>query len=96
MNRFSKKTVVFLTMLANAYRNEEEYETPIEKLSLSPNDDITEDITAMLTAMLMFYNNMCSANGEDMDLIGFTHLLNRLAIQFCYDRESQDDENEDQ
>lgn len=42
--------------------------------------DATEDFTAMLVAMHFIYETM--TGDEDEDLIGFTHMLNRLAVQF--------------
>lgn len=47
---------------------------PIDKLE----DVVTEDITAMLAAMCVFVNK---TTGSDDELIDFTYLLNRLAIQ---------------
>ncbi len=42
------------------------------------NENLTEDFTAMVFALNMFYNNI---TGDTMDIIEFTHLLNTLAVQ---------------
>lgn len=97
MDSFEKKTLTFYTMLCNAFRDEEDYETAIEKLSLNIGDDVLENLTAMLVAMKILCDRICPKLSESGDLIDFTHILNRLAIQHCYseqipDEDAQEDE----
>lgn len=97
MDGFEKKTLTFYTMLCNAFRDEEDYETAIEKLSLNIGDDVLENLTAMLVAMKILCDRICPKLSENGDLIDFTHLLNRLAIQHCFseqipDEDAQEDE----
>lgn len=51
-----------------------------ENVDMNSVTDATEDFTAMLVAMHLIYQTM--TGDEDGDLIGFTHMLNRLAVQF--------------
>lgn len=97
MNGFEKKTLTFYTMLCNAFRDEEDYEPAVEKLSLKIGDDVLENLTAMLAAMKILCDRICPKLSENGDLIDFTHLLNRLAIQHCFseqipDEDAQEDE----
>lgn len=97
MDGFEKKTLTFYTMLCNAFRDEEDYETAVEKLSLKNGDDAIETLTAMLVAMKILCDRICLKLSENGDLIDFTHLLNRLAIQYCFsaqipDEDAQEDE----
>lgn len=73
-----QKILVFLSNLCNSYKDEEDKDPA--SIDFKP-DEITEDFTAMLMAMYMQYKRMTDS---DDDLIGFTHLLNRLAMQYVY------------
>ncbi len=42
------------------------------------DENLTEDFTAMVFALNMFFNKV---TGNTMDIIDFTHLMNKLAIQ---------------
>lgn len=92
MDVFEKKTLTFYTMLLNAFRYEEDYETAVEKLSLKNGDDAIETLTAMLAAMKVLCDRICPKLSENGDLIDFTHLLNRLAIQHCFSDEIRDED----
>lgn len=85
MNDFEKKVLTFYTMLANAYREPEDMEEAVEKLTLCDGYDLNDDIAAMLSAIFIFVDKLLPNITKDMDLIGFTHFLNRIAIQHCYD-----------
>ncbi len=76
MNDFERKTLAFMVSLSNVYRDEDNQEH-VQELELT-SDGLTEDFTAMLMAMKLQYERMTE---DETDLIGFTHLLNRLAIQ---------------
>ena len=85
MNDFEKKVLTFYTMLANAYRDPEDMEEAVEKLTLCAGCHFDDDIAAMLSAMMILVDRLCPNTTKDMDLIGFTHFLNRIAIQHCFD-----------
>jgi hypothetical protein len=76
MNKFENKVLCFATSLNNTYKEDEDRED-LPKLELT-EEGLTEDFTAMLQAMRVNYIRITD---DDVDLIGFTHLLNRLAIQ---------------
>lgn len=85
MKPFERKAFTFYTMILNAYCDEEDM-TPAEpKLKLQTGGDLTEDISAMLMAMMLFCEQCSPETVEDMDIIGFTHLLNRVAIQHVFE-----------
>ena len=73
---FNDKILVFLTMITNAYRSEGQQELT-QQMKLD-DENLTEDFTAMVFALNMFFNNV---TGNTMDIIDFTHLMNKLAIQ---------------
>ena len=85
MNKLTEKTFRFLAALCDVYKDAENRELHMmPKTELE--DDITEDITAMLSAMCVLVNKM---TGENEDLIGFTYTLNKLAIQCVYESEEE-------
>ena len=69
------KVLTFYTAIANAYRSEENRE-PIEKIELS--EDVTEDFTSIVYALNVFFDKL---TGQDIDIIDFTHVLNKLVVQ---------------
>jgi len=79
--QFEQKAYVFYTMLNNAYRDEEDMLPALPKLSLELGGDLTEDLTAMMMAMLLFCKHHAPDAVKNIDTIGFSHFLNRLAIQ---------------
>ena len=82
---FERKAYTFYTMLLNAYRDEDDVEPPMPKLDMQPGADIVDDLAAMTSAMLLFCSQVTPETVENMDLIGFTHLLNRVAIQHVFE-----------
>lgn len=96
MTGFEKKVLTFYTILCNAYRDEEDYEPAVEKQTLKNGGDMNETLTAMLTAVKLLCDRAYPQVSEDGDLIDFTYLLNRLAIQHCFSDEIQDDAQEDE
>lgn len=80
-SKFQHKALVFTVALQNAYKDEDNRED-VGKLELT-EEEATEDFTAMLVAMSIFYEGV---SGDDCDLIGFTHILNRLAIQHAMNK----------
>lgn len=78
MKNLENKSYAMYVNLCNTYRGEEEKEE-IGKEEFSK--DFAEDMTAALLALFTMYSRV---TGDDIqDLVGFTHILNRLAIQYC-------------
>ena len=92
---FDKRVKKFATALWDLYVDEEEREgaeTP--KIELR-EENLTDDFTAMIMAVHLLY---ISITGDDeVDLIGFTHMVNRLVFQWYMknqERESEDNSRE--
>lgn len=87
MSNIDRKVLCFLTALADVYRDEENRElTVFPKMELT--DDITEDFTALLVAMKVLFDKLAGDDGRD--LIDFTHVLNKLAVQHIMDGGAED------
>ncbi len=84
LNPFERKVYAFYTMLLNAYRDEEDVEPAMPKLSMKPGGDLTEDLTAMMFAIRLFCEQFCPETVKDMDMIDFSYMFNRLAIQHTF------------
>ncbi|MFQ8703905.1 MAG: hypothetical protein ACLR9I_09020 [Eisenbergiella sp.] len=80
ISKRDQKTLVFYTNLCNAYKDEEERE---ETGKLEMEGSLTEDMTALLMAAYVLFRRL---TGSEEDLIGFTHILNRLAVQYCAEK----------
>lgn len=78
--KFNDKILNFFTAITNAYKSEENQEF-IQQMKLD-NENITEDFTAMIFAFNMFFNKI---TGQDVDVIDFTHLMNKLVFQHLMD-----------
>ena len=78
--KFNDKILTFLTLIKNAYRSEENQEYT-QQMTLD-NENLTEDFTAMVFALNVFFNKV---TGRDIDVIDFTHLMNKLAFQHLID-----------
>lgn len=77
MTPIEEKGLRFITALADVYRDEEKRELDaFSKLKMT--DDFTDDVTAMLVAMHVVVERLTDYGG---DLIDFTHMLNKLAVQ---------------
>ena len=79
---FNNKILTFLTLIANAYRSEENQEFT-EQITLN-DENLTEDFTAMIFALNMFFNEV---TGQKVDVIDFTHLMNKLAVQHLMEKD---------
>ncbi len=78
MKKIEEKALQFYAALSDVYRDEENRELEaFEKMQFS--EDVTEDFTAMLLAMKCVFDRVV---GDDSDLIDFTHILNKLAVQY--------------
>lgn len=88
-DRHDNKILIFATQIMNAYRDEEEreYTQPLELTS----EELTDDFIAMLQAMNVNYVRI---TGDNLDLIGFTHLLNRLAFQHLLENNAKANDDE--
>ena len=73
---FDEKVINFIAAFINAYRDEENRE-PVQKMQLN-DDNLTEDFTAMVYALNMFFDEV---TGQQVDIIDFTHVLNKLVVQ---------------
>ena len=80
-----EKAVRFLTALMDVYRDEDSRELEAFP-SLEFADDITDDITAMLLAMKVIVERI---TGYDGDIIDFTHMLNKLAVQYVMENNGE-------
>lgn len=79
MVKIEEKAMAFATALTDVYRDEENRELEaVGKMNFS--EDVTEDFTAMLIAMRVIFMKFTGDTGSD--IIDFTHILNKLAIQY--------------
>lgn len=87
MTNIEKKALQFAVALSDVYQDEDNRE--LEAFSkLEMIDDATEDITAMLLAMHLVCERL---TGYDGDLIDFTHVLNKLAVQHIMEGRANDE-----
>lgn len=77
-NQFEQKILHFAVALNDVYRNDEEKESLAMPALELKEESLTEDFTAMIYAMWTMY---IKVTGDDIDIIGFTHIVNRLALQ---------------
>lgn len=77
-------------LIANVYTNmnnvfkEDDDITPVMPVNV---EDVNEEFfTAELMAMMIQFQNL---TGQDVDIIDFTHILNKLAIQYLLDNEAE-------
>lgn len=84
MNKIEEKAITFISAITDVYRDEENRELEaFSKMDLS--EDVTEDFTAMLVAMKVFFEEI--TGDHDSDIIDFTHILNKLAVQHVMEGE---------
>lgn len=87
MNKINEKALCFLAALMDVYRDEEHRELDAFT-GIEFSDDVTEDFTAMLLAMKVIFDRVVDS---DSDLIDFTHILNKLAVQHIMDGERKNE-----
>lgn len=87
--QFENKVLCFMAAIGNTYKDDEE-RADFTKLELT-EEGLTEDFTAMLMAQFILYQEI---TGDETDFIGFTHILNRLALQHAMKEEKEKEENE--
>ena len=91
MTGVENKALQFMAALADVYRDEDDRELyAFSKMEMS--EDITEDFTAMLVAMSILFDRV---SGFDGDLIDFTHILNKLAVQYALEKQEGSEDEED-
>lgn len=77
-----EKAKVYYQHMVNAYREPDDRVDPGIVLELKKGMDMTEELAAMMMAMMSITDRVEVGLGESYsDLVGFTHLLNRVAIQ---------------
>lgn len=76
-DQFTNKVLHFATALTDVYKVEEEKEINLLVPLELKEDELTEDFTAMIYAMWTFYKQITE---EDLDILGFTHIINRLVV----------------
>ena len=77
-----EKAQVYYQHMVNAYREPDDRVDPGIVLELKKGMDMTEELAAMMMAMMSITDRVEGGLGESYsDLVGFTHLLNRVAIQ---------------
>lgn len=77
-----EKAKVYLYNITNAYRQPEDRVDPGVVIELKNGMDWTEELAAMMMAMMSMTDQMQFRLEEYYsDLVGFTHMLNRIAIQ---------------
>ena len=77
-----EKAKVYYQHMVNAYREPDDRVDPGIVLELKNGMDMTEELAAMMMAMMSITDRVEGGLGESYsDLVGFTHLLNRVAIQ---------------
>ena len=79
-NEFNKRVEKFVTALRDLYLDADEREgTEMPKIELE-EENLTDDFTAMIIAVHLLYVSI--TGDDDTDLIGFTHMVNRLVFQW--------------
>ena len=87
--------MAFYAALANVFMEEKD-RIEVPQIKLKSGDDLNEVVAAMMGAEMAILKQLASDptfDYADMDMVGFTHMLNRIAIQHCF---MQDDELEDE
>ena len=85
-NKHENKVMCFFNALVDVYKEPFERETNvIPALELSESE-ITDDFRAIIKALFMFYKNI--TGDKTMDILGFSHMINRLVFQIIIKGES--------
>ena len=84
-----EKAINFYNAITNVYRDEENQKI-LQNMKLN-NEDLTEDFIAVILALNLFYDN---ATGEQTEIIDFTHIINRLAVQHLLENQVKPTEKE--
>lgn len=76
-----ERAKVYAKHLANAYLEPDDRVDPGVVLQLNKWTDWMEELAAMMMAMMSMTDRLVGLEEQYSDLVGFTHLLNRVAIQ---------------
>lgn len=76
-----ERAKVYAKHLANAYLEPDDRVDPGVVLQLNKGSDWMEELAAMMMAMMSMTDRLVGLEEQYSDLVGFTHLLNRVAIQ---------------
>lgn len=76
-----ERAKVYAQHLANAYLEPDDRVDPGVVLQLNKGTDWMEELAAMMMAMMSMTDRLVGLEEQYSDLVGFTHLLNRVAIQ---------------
>ena len=76
-----EKAKVYYQHMVNAYREPDDRVDPGVVLQLNKGNDWMEELAAMMMAMMSMTDRLVGLEEQYSDLVGFTHLLNRVAIQ---------------
>ena len=80
--KIEEKAKVYYQHMVNAYREPDDRVDPGIVLELKKGMDMAEELAAMMMAMMSITDRVEGGLGEPYsDLVGFTHFLNRVAIQ---------------
>ena len=87
MNEFKDKVQIFLANIQNAYKDEENKETPgILRL---PEGNEDEDFIALIHAFYLFYKER---TGCEEDIVAFPDIINKLIWQHLFEMQKKADE----
>jgi hypothetical protein len=79
-NEFNKRVEKFVTAFRDLYLDVDEREgAETTKIELK-EENLTDDFTAMIIAVHLLYASI--TGDDDTDIIGFTHMANRLVFQW--------------
>lgn len=76
-----ERAKVYAKHLANAYLEPDDRVDPGVVLQLNKWTDWMEELAAMMMAMMSMTDRLVGLEEQYSDLVSFTHLLNRVAIQ---------------
>lgn len=89
---FAQRAQIFYIALANVFTDEAHRE-PVPQIKLEGGEDINEIMVAIMVAQMTLLSVMGSNYSLDEGLVGFTHTLNRLAIQHLFMQDEDSDED---
>ena len=76
-----ERAKVYAKHLANTYLDPDDRVDPGVVLQLNKGNDWMEELAAMMMAMMSMTDRLVGLEEQYSDLVGFTHFLNRVAIQ---------------
>lgn len=91
---FNERVEKFVTVLRDLYLDIDEREgTEMPKIELK-EENLTDDFTAMIMAVHLLYSSI--TGDDEVDLIGFTHMVNRLVFQWLMRNKEREAEHHGQ